>query len=462
MKSLKIILITALVLGFQHSFAQKNFTLYNMKTTPQGFYANPSFMPKAKLYLSLPVGMVNFGISNSGFSFNDALSKRADDSLAFNAPQLISSLAKMNYLTAESQIELFGLGIKVKDSYLSFSMSNRFQMNFKYPKDLMQLAFEGNGKSFLGQRASLDGLGFDMTSYMEYAFGYSKEINDKLSVGGRFKLISGLANIKTKKSQLGLYTDPTTFALTLDGSAEINTSNISQFYDSTSNFTTSDLSSNAYNFQNKGVGIDLGATYHINDKISVSASLLDLGSISWTANVTEYKSNDINFTFDGIDLNKYIADTSANPLDNFSDTLKQVFRQEESHESYSTALIPKFYLGGNYELTKNFNAGVLIYNEFIKGSYRPGISLSANATVKNWLVASLNYSIYNRSFANIGFGLSMKGGPIQFYFMTDNILALMMPKNSKNFHICGGISIYIKAKGEKENNQDKDKGTEIK
>lgn len=448
--------------GFCQSMnAQNNFSLYNLKGTPQAFYTNPSSMPKSKFFLSLPpLGMMNISATNSGFSFNDLFTKRADDSLVINTQNVIDGLSKLNFISLESNFELFGIGMKLKDTYFNFSVNSKTQMNIIYPKDLIQFSLEGNGKKFLGQRASLDGLGVNATSYVEYGFGATKHINDKLTVGGRVKLLSGIVNLRTKKTQLGIYTDSTDFAITIDGSAEVNTSNITQFYDSTSNFSGKDMIPFATNFTNKGLGLDLGATYIIDEKFSVNASLIDLGSIKWKSNVTTYKSNDVKFTYDGVDLDKYFTangDSSKNIGRDLADTLAKVFDYQTNTDSYVTALTTKLYLGGNYQITKSLNAGVLLMSQVVKGNFKPGLSLSMNASLKSWLSATINYSIYNRTYSNIGLGLSLRGGPMQFYIMSDNILAFINPLNARSVHLCGGMSVFIKEKDKKGKDKKDDK-----
>lgn len=435
-------------------YGQKNFSLHQMRGTPQAVYVNPAFVPKSKLYISLPISMINVGVSNSAFSFNDLLTRRADDSLELNTGSLIDNLKDLNVLSFDMQQEVFGFGFKKNDSYFNFSAVNRFKFNFLYPGDLIKLGIQGNGE-FLNKRASFDDLGVNLSSYMEYNFGFATKVGELFQVGGRLKLISGIANINTRKTRLGLFTDPTTFALTIDGEAEVNTSNIDPFF-SDSSFSANSLASSAFNFQNKGIGLDLGGTFQMNDKVTLTFSAIDLGSISWKANTKNFIVNDINYTFDGIDLNSYFSDSSEAVQDRLTDTLEKIFQQEENTESYSTGLGSKFYLGATYEFTKNFSASALIFSEVIKSKYLPGLTLSANAVVKDWLVATVNYTMYNNTFANLGIGISMRAGPTQFYFMTDNVLGLIKPLATKSVHICAGMSIFIKEKDKKEKAKKKD------
>lgn len=431
---------------------QKNFTLYQLEKTPQSFYLNPGFRQTNRVYVTFPALNHNFSFINSGFRLNDALTNSAqNDSLILNPQTALAKMKDLNYLNLEVTNEIFGFGFKVKKNNFSFSLSNRFQSRLTYPQDLFELAIEGNGNELLGQRASLDGLGLNLNSYFEYAIGYNRDINDKLTIGGRVKFLSGIANVTTAKSELGITTDATSFALTIDGASEINTSNITPFSDST--IVDYNPISSVFNFGNSGIGIDLGASYKYSEKLNFNASIVDLGFIKWKTNVTNFISNDVNYTFEGVNLNDALD--SIDIAGNLSDTLQAVFKQTENNESYTTALRTKFYIGGKYNFTEYFNAGFLVYNEIIGQKYNVGTALSANIQLKNWLGISLSYSLYGRSYSNVGYGLSLKGGPIQFYAMTDNILAFITPTSVRHVHASFGMNVVIGPKKDKSDKKNK-------
>lgn len=451
------------VLGLTQSlYAQRNFTLYGMDNTNQANYLNPGFQQKNRFYFSF-IGMQNISLVHTGFKYNDLLqTSSTTDSLYISPASALEKMGKKNFLNIESYNEIFGLGIKVKENYFSLNVSNRLEARFTYPKDLFRFAIEGNGKDLLGQRASLDGLGFDAISYIEYGLGYNRDINDKLTVGGRLKLLSGVANVQTEKSQLGIHTDATTFDITIDGAMKINTSNITQLGDTT--YNPADMAKSAYDFKNFGLAVDLGASYQLTDKIQLSSSLVDLGFIKWKTNVSNYGTDNINYTFEGVDLNAVIYD-SLDIAQSLTDTLGNVFTAEETNDAYSTALHTKFNIGGKYRVNKFFSGNFLLYNEIYAKKYSAGFSFAATVQLKNWLSASLNYNIYGRAYNNVGFGLSLKGGPIQFYVMSDNIVTFLattpyaassgstsvpVPYNSKKAHVAFGLSIVVGPKKDKD------------
>lgn len=444
------------ILGFSVWMnGQTNFTLYNLNETAQAHYLNPAFRTKAKVYVSFPIGIQSFGVSNSGFKLNDLLQTRPqDDSLVLNPAMTISKMAKRNYLNVESYNEIFAFAFGVKDNYFSFGVTNKFHSSLIYPKDLLVFGFEGNGKSLLGQRASLDGMGINLISYMEYAVGYNRKMNEKLTVGGRIKFLSGIANVHMEKSELGITTNAETFALTIDGSVAVNTSGIKPFYDSLtpSNYNPS---KKAFNFSNRGFALDLGVNYQLTEKIRLSASVIDLGSIQWKTENANFTSSSVNYTFNGVYVNDFLNDSTTTFGDKLSDTLQSLFSQQEDASSYRTGLYTRFYVGGNYAFHKSFNVGATLFNEIFNSKYRAGLLLSANVKVNNWFAATVNYSMYARSFTNLGFGFTVKGGPVQWFVVSDNVLGFMFPQASKNFHFSTGFNLLI-------GNTDKKKETKAK
>jgi len=436
-----LLLIIAIIGGQNEVFSQKNFTMYHLSGTSQANYLNPGFKQKNRLYISLPIGMQSISAVHTGFRLSDLIQTRPqDDSLNLTPRLAIAKMSPTNYVNLEMSNELFGFGFKLKKSYFSFNVTNRFQTRITYPKDLFKFVIEGNGGDLLGKRASFDGLGVDLMSYIEYGIGYNRDVNDKLTVGARVKALSGIANIQTKKSQLGITTNATSFDLTIDGAMQANTSNL----DTAAMNNPNQIMSSLFNFKNSGLAVDLGATYQLLPKLQLNASLLDLGYIKWNSNVTNYVTNDVNFTFKGIDLNDSLSSK------HLTDTLTQVFSQKQTHSSYSTALHTKFYLGGKYDLTKSLYASALMYNEIVAKRYSAGLSLGINAKLKNWLNVSLNYSTYARSYNNFGFGINLKGGPLQFYVMTDNMMAIINPEKAKHVQVSFGLNIVVGPKRDKD------------
>jgi hypothetical protein len=434
--------------------AQQNLTLYGLNATPSALYLNPGFVTQNKFYVSVPIGFNSFSINNSGFTLNDLLVKRStDDSLEIRPDLAISKMKSINFLSMDVASELFGMGFKVRSNFFSVSAILKTQLNLIYSKDLFRLINEGNGSStFLGNTADLSGLGVNMNAYMEYGVAYNRSISKRLTVGARLKFLSGIANIHTTRSEMRLWTNPVTYDINLSGGYGINSSNAFYFSDSSNqDKRTSALIQSPFSFKNIGLGLDLGVTYKLTEKIELNASIVDLGYITWKNNVKNYSSKEIDYTFKGFDINSVLFD-SVNVAKGLQDTLKQVFQNQTNSNTYKTSLYTRFYLAVRYELNKIVSANVIVCNQLLESHNRISLAIGANVKLKNWVAMNVNYAAFGGSFGNIGLGFALKGGPLQIYLASDNIINVFNMSNSKNMHYAFGINIALKNKKEANGN----------
>lgn len=439
----KIALVVLFLLG-NRAFAQTDLTLYNMENVPQSMYQNPAFIPHTKVNIGLPViSSIYLHGQNTGFKWkhlvtNDTL---GSDSLILTMDNALDKMSQLNFLGAKAEIDLLSFGFKAGKGYFSFNATEHIGAKFAYPRDLFGLAWKGNG-GYLGQSADFSGLGFDASHYREFGIGYAREINDKLTIGGKVKFLHGMANIYTKKSDLSLFTDAETFDLTANSEILLQTSGIGLFSDS----SDIDVSSYLFKQKNFGAGIDLGASYQINEDFRVTGSIVDLGFIRWKSDPRQYFSQAASFTFSGID----IADFPTGGVDNaFIDSLGQVlidslegtFVIDSNVNPYSAPTVPRLYLGGDYFITDKIKTGVLFKGELYHGTFLPSVAAHITARVKRFFQASLNFSYTDRSAPNMGFGFAVNGGPVQLYLVSDNVLSPLMPHNTKNAHVHMGLNL---------------------
>ena len=433
------------------ALAQQNLALYNMEAVPQRMYANPAFMPtQSRINIGLPLmSSEYFNFSNSGFKYSDLITHKGD-SLAIDYENMLSKLSANNYFTGSFQPDILSFGFKIKKNYISFNATEKINFQIRYPKSFMEIIWKGNG-DLLGVEENLN-FGINVIHYREYALGFAREINDKLTVGGKLKYLYGMENIWTEKFDVSLSTDPTDFSITAKSNIKINTSGVDG--KSFDNFNFKDY---AFKKKNTGAGIDLGGVYKYNEKFTFSASIIDLGFIRWKDAVTSYQSNDPNgkFTYSGMDLNQlFSGDSTKNPLKSLVDTLSKSFKIDTAHSSYTTKLSTQLYLGGTYNLSEKINTGILFYSQIFDKSIHPGLSISYNQQVGRWLNFSVSYSMYNRSYNNVGLGLALTGaGAVQFYVVSDNLLGAIFPQNTKNIHLHFGFNLTF---GRKTLDKDKD------
>lgn len=437
----KIGLLLPLVLSVTLLTAQQDLTLYELRSVPQANQVNVSRTPYANGYVLLPGLSGIYGtFYNEGFNVRD-MSSFDGDSTYIDMEKGLSRMKDLNDIGVDFRTVLFGFGFRTGASYITFNVEEKISARLTYPKSLFELVWLGNAHpQNLDNRVALDGFGLDYMQYTEMSLGWAKDLNEKISFGLRAKYLSGHANFKTTNSKLGFTTSSDAYSLALDGQFAYQSAGaMGLLLDSAKDFNEG---LTAAITGNHGGAIDLGFTYRHNHRISLSAAVNDIGMINWQTGVQNGTSDSVGVNYEGIEVNKW-AEEIISPSGIFAtfDTLYQDINFEENNDAYTTWLPTKIYLGANYRLFQKTDVSLLSYNEFYNGKLKSSLRVGATQRVRNWLMASINYSVYGRSFGNIGVGLSANAGPVQLYMVTDNVLSYMFPLSSKNFHLRAGINL---------------------
>lgn len=425
--------------------AQLEHNLYNLDFVPQSQWINPAVKPKTKFHFGVG-GMLN---TSFPVSYHDIVEKKINDTLYINAQRLLSNLNTNNHFQLAVSPDI-SFGFSLTKGYFQAGVRENISFNFSAPKDFFQFLIEGNGQaSTLGQFQNIGNFKINGTHYREFFVGGSYQINPKWSFGLRVKYLVGYENIKTVKSDIAIKTDPSTYTITMKGDYEVLTSgldsNLGDKYKSTSFFSSG----------NSGFGLDAGAHYKFNDKIKFSASIIDLGFITWNENnkITKNKNPSATYEFSGIDLYNVVSNSQNNYLQNILDTMQKTFDFEETRttNSYTSSLYSKIYLGADYQVSKRINIGAMSAFQLVNSALLPSLSVYGRANIFKVAQAQLNYQINQNSLANLGLGLALNLGPIQYYFTSDNILgSAFSPLSSKNISLRTGLNIQWSYGKEKE------------
>jgi hypothetical protein len=392
-------------------FAQSEGTMYSMTGVPQSTNYNPAFMPKYKFIFSIGVASVHAHYSNSSFSYNDVVIKRGDSSLV-DLNRLNAALKDKNYITTAADAEVFRLGIKLGarlyfNTYVTAKAYNRLML----PKDLTGLFVSGTA-AYVNSSASISPA-IESMAYAESAIGFSYVATKKLNVGFRFKYLIGGTNVTTENSELNLAVSED-YALTATARVNAKTSGIQNI---------DDAEYQDY-FKNNGFAIDLGASYKLTDKLTVAASLLEIGAITWKNDTYAYTMDPTkaNYTFAGVDLQK-ILDGDEDYLDAEADSIESKFELEEGAVGkYRTPLPGKAYLSAQYDLKRNVSFGAVLMLEKFRGRFNVGLSGYAHKEFGRIVGASISLTATNRTLGNLGAGLNLNLSPFQFYVASDNLL----------------------------------------
>jgi hypothetical protein len=357
--------------------------------------------------------MFDVGYYNSGFNYND-LTKTENGKRVVTLPRFVSALPDKTYITTTVQMDLFRFGLRIGDgTYLSLNSTVRGYGRGMIPKDAVSLVVNGNA-GYIGKTASISPEA-EMTMFWENSVGLAVTPIEKLTVGARVKLLRGFLNTTTTTANATVSVADN-YNITVAADLNARTSGVQGLGD---NFNLSNYSGN------NGFAVDLGATFKLLDKLTLAASLVDIGAIKWKYNTYQYTldKTKATYTFDGFDANKLINGESQQQTT--TDSLEAKFKPVEKQGSaYSTALPGKAFISANYDVFNNFSVGTVIYAERFMGRTSTGWTLGMNKHFGKVLSTTLSYTVSNRSFNNLGAGLSLNLAPIQIYLVGDNLLRM--------------------------------------
>jgi hypothetical protein len=329
-----------------------------------------------------------------------------------------------------------------------FTITEKDNLPVTYPKEIIQLAWDGNTQ-FEGEDASLKGTGAYFNHYREYALSVSKRNREGIYYGVRAKVLFGKLNIATRSTDVSLYTDENTFNLAFDGNVKIHTSLpiIVETTDSTvSNVIydeNTDIMGLVFNRKNPGFGVDAGFIYPYNDKLELSASILDIGLIRWRSNLNTFVGSG-EFDYEGPlnDSLTYANNYADHLFSAFSDSMNLVSEQQK----YTTVLPPRFIAGANYKVTDKLKAGIQGEVLLHRSKALSSLTISANYNLfrYSYLMASYTASYY--TLRNFGLGLVFGRNPVQFYIISDNAAGFIWPLSARNINLRFGLNINLGCK----------------
>jgi hypothetical protein len=407
-------------------FAQQELTLFFLDQSINSTAVNPAGYRNDGIVFSLPSVAFNYG--NNAFSYNE-LFERSGGETYLNVEGVLDQLERQNVLQMQLAVEVFRAQMRYKKSYWSLVMAEKLSVKLTYSDQLVDLAWNGNAK-FIGQTIEI-GPALNFTYYRELSVGWLREWG-KLTVAPRLRLLAGRANITTRNEDAHFYTDPEFYQTRFKTDYEINTSGVRNFSDGALRLFSS--------WENPGLGMDLGVNYQLNNKWRISGSIIDVGYIKWNRNVNRYTSGG-DFTFSGLELNRYF-ELDTLDFDDYVDSVRNQFVAETKHNAYVSQLTPKVYLGATVVLNDKQRLGALMYGEFLSGLH-PAFSLFYGHRIRPKLEVGVTYAYKNKVFHHPGLAFTKDWGRLQVLFVSDDVVNLFIPRDSKNINFRFGLNIGI-------------------
>lgn len=416
-------------------------TMYFMENVPVRNYLNPAFQPLSNFYFGIPVlGFTQYNFGNNSVALKDFVYNQNGQTISFLHPstsidKFYSAFKPTTLIGGEFQINLLDFGFRTHNAYWSFSLTQKTEVSIGIPKGFMNLLLNGTPEMY-NNEYDLTTLGVNATAYTEAALGYSKIINDRLSVGAKLKFLYGNANVSMSNNSLALNAGIEEW--TLKGSGSANYSGPADLNGTSIQTFDPIIPSDPMDFvkpAGMGGGIDLGVTYKPINNLSLSAAITDLGLIRWNANVKNI-GYDVDYKFNGIDSLNINSNLDFNYItDSLLTGLKDSLNNSVTSNAYTSYTTPKLNIGAEYAFFEDkLSVGLLSRTTFQNKAVYEELTASINGRPIDWFNMSLSYSIMNGRFSNLGAGMGLRVGFIHYFFSADYI-----PLSYAGYTISGDI-----------------------
>ena len=410
-------------------------------------------------YVSIPaLGNLNIGTMGN-FGLESILYENkwgGKKTTTFMNPNISAAEALSNFNSGDNnllgnvKIAFLSGGFKAFGGYNTIEVNSKTNFGVSLPYELFAFAKNvGNDVYNIGDISA------NMQSYAELAFGHSHDINNKLRIGAKVKVLLGVAraDVKMKNLKANLTGDE----WTINGQAQANVmmkgfnyqSEMEEYKSKPGSYQkVTDIDIDGAGISGFGLALDLGGIYKINNDITISAAINDLGFISWSTDMMA-RSSGAPFIFSGFrDMGVQSGNnTFDDQIDSYGDQLADFVNLEDKGDQGGTTkgIAATINVGGEYILPmyRQMSFG-LLSSTCLDGDFTwTEARLSANYRPLKWLGGGVNLAVgtYTTSF---GWNLNIYPKGFNFFIGMDHLLGKtskeMIPLSS-NASMALGMSI---------------------
>lgn len=444
-------------------------TSYFMEGSHYRQQLNPALTP-TRGYINLPaIGAFNVAANSNSLGTQDIIDIIDNGDGFYNNQDFINRLSNENRLNVNLNTDIISFGWYKGKNFWSFNVGARVDLGAQIPKSMFDFLHDIDKEGFNWNNSKFD-IGkeeLNINAYTEVGIGFARAINERLTVGGKVKVLLGMGNLNLKVNNINVDANLPEDISNITNVNQIRDCHAKMIVDAKleSSFKGMDLVENTndpdprnhyiddFDFNGFGIAgyggaIDLGASYKILDNLTVSAAVLDLGLIKWSKGSTniatangnvDYKGSDYALTPDGLQQFKSDTESFLNRVES-GDVLNYEMLQlqkEDVAKSRTTSLHSTMVFGAEYSLLNNWlSVGALSTTRFTKPKTQTELTLSANIRPKSWFNAAISYSMIQS--AGKSFGLALKLGPL--FVGTDY---MFFGSNTKTVNGFLGISIPL-------------------
>lgn len=460
MKKYIIILVIGLFLLPFIGRSQGIKSMYFLEGAPYNHQNNPAFYNDLN-YFGIGISNLNIGTqSNIGikkflFENPDATSQYPLTTFMdkqISSDQFLSGLEENNFFNFNLSANILGFGFRGFGGFNTFDINIKSNTSVNLPYELFNFLKNG-ANSLAGSEYNMGNLRVISTNYTEVAFGHSHRFLDKITVGAKVKALIGLAAIDANLEQMDITMSPEEWSIQSNG--YLNVAGTGPQFVTDNENAIENVDFNSPGPGGYGVAIDLGASYEVIEGLTVSAAVLDLGTIAWDNAISGATDND-KITFSGFDeivlaasdenTNSGIGDQG----DQLQDDLMNManFYDNGTLSDFETVLNPIINVGVEYEIpyVKQISVGILYSAQTNELYTNEETRFFANLSPTKWFDLSANYAMTT---LGESYGCVMNFHPkgINFFigsdFMITDVSPQYIPLNNLNSNIFFGFNIAL-------------------
>lgn len=397
----KVIILTsaflaAICLYSGKACAQNPESGYFLDNYTYGYRINPAIMPDNN-FIAIGIGNISAGIE-SKVGVSSFLYPGPDGGLvtglhkSVSPAEFLSKFSKSNKLGEDINVNLLSFGIRKDNSMSTVEINVRENFQTSLPRDILSFLKEGSNPL----PYDLSPLSAGVNAVVELALGHSRRY-DNLVFGLRAKLLFGAAGGDLSFDRFSVTSNQDVLGVSALARMKIACEPLEIVGSSDNPLYVEDVSFALKNLGVAGFGMrfDLGAKWYINDNLSATLGINDLGAMSWKYN--NVLTADFNAEFNGLkDVN-----TGTDIGKAFDDFLKEVEDKAKVNKADNTkelTFLPfSVNAGVRYRMPfyERLSVGALVNFEHSK--YGDIVSSRAGATVTpiNWLSLTGNFGVSN-------------------------------------------------------------------
>ena len=419
--------------------AQQDMSIFLQNNLIQSNIAgNPANMTGQKIAVALPD--VHLGVQNGSFHLGDMFVKTNQGEF-FNLDKAISKMEEAGN-KHRSFFDVSGLALVMRAgerTQFSFSQSFRSGFQMKYPQSLAGVAWYGNA-AYLDQTLDLSFV-TSVIAYNNIALGMARKVSDRLTFGARLNILSGMACMNTVDGQLKMRTSGENYQLSIDSDLQLQTVGMPDLTkEGIRDIRTEEIKANAFSWSNPGVSLDLGITLKPVEALEMGLSVSGLGGIAWSKRSLDQSSRGER-TFEGVTINLFDQQEGEFTGISLQDSVFGVLGLKTATAAFTSALPVRALATARYTDGSNLSYGAAL--QYISWNGVSGAGLCAQIQRQAGRVLSLGAMAGFNTFSGFQAGASavFKLGPLQIFFISDDIIPFFIPDAGGGLHFRGGINI---------------------